>query len=31
VSQLVVASLGTALPDQTAANKALVAFVCMYM
>jgi MFS transporter, SP family, sugar:H+ symporter len=31
VSQLIVASLGTALPDQTAANKGLVAFVCMYM
>ena len=31
VAQLIVAALGTALPDQQAANKGLVAFVCIYM
>ena len=31
VSQLLVAGIGTALPDQKAANQALVAFVCTYM
>lgn len=31
VSQIIVAALGTALPDQQAADKGLVAFVCFYM
>lgn len=31
VSQLIVASVGTALPDDKAANKALIAFVCIYI
>ena len=31
VSQVLVASIGTALPDQKAANSALVAFVCLYI
>jgi SP family sugar:H+ symporter-like MFS transporter len=30
-SQLIVASVGTALPDNLAANKALIAFVCFYI
>jgi MFS transporter, SP family, sugar:H+ symporter len=31
VSQMIVASVGTALPDQVTANKALVSFVCIYI
>jgi MFS family permease len=31
VCQLIVASVGTALPDVQAANKALIAFVCFYI
>jgi MFS family permease len=31
VCQLIVASVGTALPDQESANKALIAFVCIYI
>jgi MFS transporter, SP family, sugar:H+ symporter len=31
ISQLIVASVGTALPDNTSANKALIAFVCIYI
>lgn len=31
VSQLIVASVGTALPTEPAANKALIAFVCFYI
>lgn len=31
VCQLIVASVGTALPDSLAANKALIAFVCFYI
>ena len=31
VCQLIVASVGTALPDDLAANKALIAFVCFYI
>lgn len=31
VCQLIVASVGTALPDNTSANKALIAFVCIYI
>ncbi|KAJ9616087.1 Plasma membrane low glucose sensor [Knufia peltigerae] len=30
-SQMIVASVGTALPDNVAANKALIAFVCIYI
>jgi MFS transporter, SP family, sugar:H+ symporter len=31
VCQLIVASVGTALPDDKSANKALIAFVCFYI
>jgi hypothetical protein len=31
VSQLIVASVGTALPDNKTANQALIAFVCIYI
>ncbi|KIW15311.1 hypothetical protein PV08_05356 [Exophiala spinifera] len=31
VCQLIVASVGTALPDESSANKALIAFVCFYI
>ncbi|KAK5958514.1 Plasma membrane low glucose sensor [Knufia fluminis] len=31
VCQLIVASVGTALPDSTVANKCLIAFVCIYI
>jgi MFS transporter, SP family, sugar:H+ symporter len=31
VAQLIVASVGTALPDNHAANQALIAFVCIYI
>jgi hypothetical protein len=31
MSQLIVASIGTALPDNVDANKALIAFVCFYI
>ena len=31
VSQLIVASVGTALPDNKSANQALIAFVCFYI
>lgn len=31
VCQLIVASVGTALPDSTTANKCLIAFVCIYI
>ena len=31
VCQLIVASVGTALPDETSANQALIAFVCIYI
>ena len=31
ISQMIVASVGTALPDQVAANKALISFVCIYI
>jgi MFS transporter, SP family, sugar:H+ symporter len=31
LAQLIVASVGTALPDDKAANKALISFVCIYI
>jgi sugar porter (SP) family MFS transporter len=31
VSQMIVASVGTTLPDEVAANKALISFVCIYI
>lgn len=31
VCQMIVASVGTALPDQVSANKALISFVCIYI